>query len=386
MFFNIGHTPLENYPCHWQMGSFSVSTDEGWHRATLGTADILYKGYADKNSLDQLLEQILFQTEPQLTGNFCALILVDDSIEIQTDRYRSFPLYVGDGVNNLKPTGRTAWTDSLIKVHADLTVTEQKFDVIGEINTSPVTLDEALEEITNLIDRKVVSFLSHNQLPVRAFLSGGVDSMLVYSFLRKHSDNFELVKCSHVDYDYFWLKNSSDITKFWAYNQIHHWVEPCVLTSGTPGDEFMMRSPTTADLFLKHHNVKISELLTQPQWADSLHYEYFNKEKHLKIFQQPPLNQSLEQLHWSLCNIIVNDWQHWHLGNTLTWTPLRDLEIFKIILRLPPTVLIDQVMDSKLSIQLIERNCPGLSASLSTYKNAGNVLANLVDIVKMSVD
>lgn len=41
---------------------------------------------------------------------------------------------------------------------------------------------------------------------------------------------------------------------------------------------------------------------------------------------------------------------------------------------------VEQVMNSKLSIQLIEQNCPGLSAGLSTQKNSGNVLSNLTRI------
>lgn len=382
MFFNIGHVPLENYPCHWQMGSFSVSTDQGWRYTTLGTAEILYKGYADADSLDRLLEQILFQTEPQLTGNFCVLVHVNDCIEIQSDRYRSFPIYIGNGVNNLVPTARVGWTDSLITVHADLSVTENKFDVIGAIDTSTISVDHALDQITELLDQKTLSFLSHNQLPIRAFLSGGVDSMLVYSFLCKHTNNFELMKCSHVDWDYFWLKNSDDITKFWAYNQIHHWTDPCVLTSGAPGDEFTMRSPSTADLFLKYHSINISDLLARPEWANSLHQKYFSLDKHMQIFlKQQSTAQSLQELHWSLCNIIVNDWQHWHLGNTLTWTPLRDLEIFKLMMRLPLNEVLQQTMNSTFSVRLIEQNCPGLSSALSDYKNANNVLANLVNVI-----
>lgn len=382
MFFNIGHNFLENYPCHWQMGNFSVSTDQGWKQTTIGTATILYKGYADTDLLDQLLEQILFQNEPQLTGNFCALVHVDDAIEIQTDRYRSFPIYIGNVVNNLIPQPRVGWTDSLITVHSDLSVTENKFDLIGNVDTSLLSSDEVLENIATILDQKTCSFLKHNQLPIRAFLSGGVDSMLVYSFLQKHTKQFELVNYSHVDYDYFWLKNSGDIGKYWSYNQIHHWKDSCILTSGTPGDEFMMRSPTTVDLFLKHHNIKISNLLLLPEWKNCLHHAYFSREKNLEIFNnQESLSQSTEQLYHSLCNIIVNDWQHWHIGNTLTWTPLRDLEIFKLMMRLPVDAVLDQAMNSAFSIRLIEHNCPGLSSALSDHKNTNNVLANLVNII-----
>jgi hypothetical protein len=119
----------------------------------------------------------------------------------------------------------------------------------------------------------------------------------------------------------------------------------------------------------------VVDLLEQAEWHDCLHSAYFRKKDNYEIFKQPATATP-----WDLCNIIVNDWQHWHLGNTLTWTPLRDLEIFKLLLRLPMDAAVEQVMNSKLSIQLIEQNCPGLSAGLSTQKNSGNVLSNLTRI------
>jgi hypothetical protein len=382
MFFNIAHDPLKNYPCHWQLGNFCVSTDQGWHYTTLGTAEILYKGYADTASLDQLLEQILFQSRPMLTGNFCALVLVNNTIEIQTDRYRSFPIYVGNGVNNLVPTSHTAWTDSLITVHSDLSVTENKFDVIGSVNTNSLPKDQVTQQIIKILDAKTQSFVANNKLPIKVFLSGGVDSLLVYSFLKKYINNVELVLGAHHEWDYFWVKNSSDITRNWGYTQIHHWNQHCVLTSGAPGDEFMLRSPVTADLFLKHQGIKIADLLNNPKWKNCLHQAYFMQDKHQRIFEtQPSLAATDRQLHWDLCNIVVNDWQHWHLGRTLTWTPLRDLEIFKLLLRLPQADAIDQIMNSRVSIDIIEHNSPGLSKVLSTQKNMHNPLANLAGLV-----
>ena len=80
---------------------------------------------------------------------------------------------------------------------------------------------------------------------------------------------------------------------------------------------------------------------------------------------------------WAICNILLNDWQHWHLGNTLTWTPLRDLEIIKILLRLPVPHAINQIMDSEFSRCLIERNVTGATRLISDQKNTGPVLKNL---------
>ena len=142
----------------------------------------------------------------------------------------------------------------------------------------------------------------------------------------------------------------------------------------------MLRSPTTADLFLKFHGQSVVELL-ESDWKDCLHYEYFYLPKHYKLFQTQTVDPAWNRksLLWNLCNIVVNDWQHWHLGNTLTWTPLRDLEIFKTLIRLPVQYALGQIMHSQISKQLIEKNKPGLSRLISNQKNSGNVLSNLCD-------
>lgn len=378
MFFSISKTKLENFPCAHYIGDFVINTDNGWQQVDTDNISIVYKGYIDHCDINKHIVDIVNHTQPIYTGNFCAFVLIDGQIQIKSDLYRGFPIYIGDdSITNLVSKNYTAWADSLITVHSDLTTTETKFDLIGDIDTSPMSVDHVVDEITKILDYKTKSFLAHNTLPIRVFLSGGVDSMLVYSFLKKHTDNYELVKCSHIDYDYFWLKNSGDISKFWGYNQIHHWQDPCVLTSGAPGDEFMLRSPTTSDLWLKAHGMQITDLLSDPKWESCFHANYFNKPANYSILQQQITTTPTP---WELCNIIVNDWQHWHLGNTLTWTPLRDLEIFKLMLRLPINVAIEQIMNSSLSIQIIEHNCPGLNLALSDYKNTGNVLSNLTKI------
>ena len=387
MFFSVTGSVQDNFSASYQLGPFVINTDQGWSTHSTDSFDVVYKGYADEHRLEDIVEHIAKQATPEYFGNFCAVVYDRDSqvLRIQTDRLRCFPIYFTNKscVTNLVPQAQTAWTDSLISIDREWEITESKFDLIGTIDTTPLTTEQVIEQIHDRLTTKTENFLRHNRLPVRAFLSGGVDSLLVYSYLQKATSDYELVNYSLIQYDKFWLKNSGDILRHWAYSQIHHWVEPCVLTSGAPGDEFTLRSPTTVDMFLKYHGQHMQTLLQQGSW---LHSEYFGQAEHQDIFSRQTIDHgmSAEQFHRHLCNIVVNDWQHWHIGNTLTWTPLRDLEIFKLLLRLPVSEAIPQIMNSDISRALIEKNQPGMTSLISHSKNTGNCMSNLCDLLLQS--
>jgi len=374
VFFCISKQQCENYTLHWQVSNIHIYTDNGWHSCEHNNTLFIYKGYIDQGKLDQQLLTV----DNTALGNFCIITIdkVQKTIKLITDRYRSFPIYYEPlhTVTNLIPAMYTVWTDSLVELDFDLNVIEHKVDVIGQFEESQLTYESAIDQVDNILFEKTKQFVANNDLPLKVFLSGGVDTLLVYSYLVRVGANFELVGYDHVDHDYFYRENSHLIKNFWGYNQIHHWQHPCVLASGAPGDEFMLRSPTTANLFLSRSDTSIPHLLEQ--YSDCLHYPYFSQKKHTKLFEAQQLStQDISD--WALCNIVVNDWQHWHLGNTLTWTPLRDLAIFKILLRLPLTHAINQIMNSELSQILIERNVPGATRFLSNQKNTGATLKNL---------
>jgi hypothetical protein len=77
------------------------------------------------------------------------------------------------------------------------------------------------------------------------------------------------------------------------------------------------------------------------------------------------------------CDYNSNDWQHWHLGKTLTYTPLRDIEMFKLYARLEVDALKEQLMNSAIQIRLIGKNNPKLLNILSPQKNSLNYMENL---------
>jgi hypothetical protein len=372
MFFSISLTQHDNFAMHWQVDHIHVDTDNGWKSQELNNQLFIYKGYTDQGKLDQQLTSVDHLT----LGNFCIIIIdrLQKKIRIVADRYRSFPIYFENGhqVNNLVLLSMTAWTDSLLELDFDLNVTEHKVDVIGSIDSAELSYESALDQVHAILIEKTRNFLHNNTLPLKVFLSGGVDTLLVYSYLKNAGAEFELIDYDHLEHDYFWRENDHLIKRNWGYKQLHHWRQPCVLASGTPGDEFMIRSPTTTNLYLSRYNTSIPQLLEQ--YPNCLHYSYFSKYMDLFKEQHQTEQDTSDQ---AICNILINDWQHWHLGNTITWTPLRDLKIIKILLRMPLLHTINQIIDSEFSKCLIERNVPGATQFISDQKNTGPILKNL---------
>ena len=387
MFFHISKTKQDNFPHNHQTKNFVISLDEGWAQTSDQHGNtIWYKGYLDAGKLSDNVLIIADEEEPKHSGNFCVIKVFDRGIIIRADKLRSFPLWytANSGITNLKVGDETIWSDSYVMLDNNLTLIHSKFDAIGPISESLLTFDEVVDQVDKILDSKVKSFIAELTVPLKVFLSGGIDTGLVFSYIQKHTDKYELILNSHVDFDYFYLKNHGYLSKLWGYNQIHHWTDQCVLASGAPGDEFTARSPTTANLLLLQHGTSIPELLNKAEFKDCLHYSYYNQQKYLNIWQEQEQNctpTTLGNTIKTCCTYNINDWQHWHLGNTQTWTPLRDIELFKLFARLEPLALIGQVMNSTVQIELIRRNNPKILGCLSTQKNSLNYFENLTNLL-----
>lgn len=387
MFFSISTKVQDNYPSHFYHNNIVINTDSGWQTKTITSKVIVYKGYADLYPLDEILEEIISQNEPSFTGNFCVFVLDKNEIHIKTDLYRSFPIHYSDSeITNLYKLSNFVSADKTITINNDLKISEKKFNIIGDIDDSLLSYDDVIFSLNEILSEKISKFFTHNTLPVKTFLSGGIDSMVVYSYTQKYT-NTEILSYEHLDFDLFYLKNSYHIQKLWAYRQIHHWREPTLLCSGAPGDEFMLRSPVTANFYCIHNNTSIPDLLNEQKYKDALHHSYFSKPNHLEIFNNQIQNNNKllksnkKYLINTICNEILNDYQHHHLGNTLTFTPLRDLRLMKLMLRLQLEDAYDQIMDSKVSKKLIELNNKDLLNFISTKKNSYNYMENLIGLI-----
>jgi hypothetical protein len=381
MFFSIAKTRPDNYPVTHNFGNLWLGLDLGWHRRDTANKTIIYKGYADTGTMESVLDDIVENKQPHVAGNFCVIYhdRATGKISIAHSLWRSFPMYLhSESITNLVRSDDPIWSDCVIDIDQDFNIGREFYDIIGDIENSPVSWNYARDYICDRLHDRACSLKRYCDLPIRVYLSGGIDSMLVYSFLSKHIQKFEIIKYHHVEWDRFWMLNSGDIKLNWGYQQIHHWTNPTMLSSGAPGDEFMLRSPITSNIWTRFHGVKISDLLAG-EFRDCYHNLYFSRPKHRAIFEGECPSSDLLTTKRNLCLNVINDFQHWHLGETLTWTPLRDLEIFKVMLRLDIDDALRQIMNSDLSIEIIEKNQPGLSRYLSQKKNSNNPLANLAD-------
>jgi hypothetical protein len=344
MFFSISKDSNSRFPNNYQVGNLWVNCDNGWQL----TPDGFYKGYAD---------------------NYCRLVITDTSIQIEHSQYRSFPLWYQDGVvTNIEPKAHQAWTDDAISIDQQGHVTSSKIDIDLTIPAEKITTLEALDRIRQRLDLKL------SQVPknIKLFCSGGLDTMMLYSMLAgRHS--FELVTDEHYEHDEFTDRNQELLDKFWAYNQIHHWTNPTWLATGSHGDEYFLRGPTVIGMLTAWHDINFSELLADN--PDAYHYRYFNKDPDVwktawdNRYQLRKEYPTVELLHRQIMNILVNDYQHWHLGNTLTWTPFKDIEIARILLQLNIIDLIPQFIDGRLSKDLIIDYNDNAIDYLSQYKN-----------------
>lgn len=389
MFFSISRSTKSNFSVngHYHRG-WHLDMDQGWNITEHNRKTVAWKGYLDHGDLDFEIYNIVDNNITR-SGNYCAIVLDDDTARIHHSLYRSFPLWYDPehGVTNLRSLSRKIFADSSLTLNKDLTFYTTSVDVIGDISNKEYTVEQVLQQVDEILTEKFDYFFSYNNLPVKIFLSGGIDTTLMYSYLKKLKIPHEVVLAEHNEFDRFWVRNHHTITSnHWAYTQIHHWLEPTILVSGCPGDEYSLRNPEIANMLAMHHGTSINHLLNNNQ--NCLHRNYFLKSEHQAKFAEQTLSTDIndaikdrDNFYQFLLSHSINDYQHWHLGNTLTFTPMRSLEILKLFLSLPWEDQITQILDSALSKKLIERNDPALLDLLSRDKNHENFLENLAKLL-----
>lgn len=387
MFFEVSNSVNSRFPHHhFLKNNFVLNVDAGWQTKQIQDTFYVYKGYCDDNLLEDILSM-----DKNYHGNFCIFEYDYSSccLYLHTNIWRSFNIFYEPGkwFSNLIKSENQIYADAKLKLNSALEFTTDQIDIIGVVGEQK-NYDSVVEYSYNKLYNKIEKFLQVNNLPVKCFLSGGVDSATVYSFVSTLTDDFEHVFNETVEWDYFYCNNFDHLRKnFWSYKQIHHWNQACVLTSGAPGDEYTLRNPVMLDIWLTWHGSSLEEYAKTS--GDYNQSEYFNRYVS-KLKNDNHHQQTIEQCKSldkksfckKMCSIVANDAQHWHLGNTLTFTPLRDLEIFKAIFMLDPDQLKSHIVDADFQKKLISKNNPDILSYLSNKKNTGETYKNIFKLMQ----
>ena len=372
MWFKISSEFDSRFPRHYQFGnSRLINTDEGWSTVDTANANMLFKGYCHEHrDLYTLALELGRDPTPRYTGNFVAIITYPDGrVAITSDTTRPCPIWYNDAgeVGNIGLEGKNIWSDAWIELDKDL---KQHFWPAVPGAAAGRTLEHTVDNIDRLLTEKFLSLRLRERIKV--FYSAGIDTLTCIAYLRALKIPHELVTAEHYDYDQFTLEFDNELRSHWGYTQIHHWRERAMLVTGGCGDEYFMRGPATANMMLMHLGLQMQDVL-QPH---HYHYKYFQGIEKSAIYQRqltdPEIQASIKTRSGVTDHIMrmcINDHQHWHLGNTLTFTPFKDMRILQMVLSTNDTDLVEAMMDATIQKQLIARHCPDLINYLATHKN-----------------
>lgn len=367
MFFSISTEKFDDrFFIHRKVSQYYISLDAGWQQSNINGKEIFYKGYCDTLDMSAVAADFAVDPTPRYTGNFGIIVVDNDSLVLSNDIPRSFPLNINNGIflTNLttKNSSQSIWADHYV-IYNQKNIEQVRVDILKDLDLNfdeTLTLNECAFRIKNIIDDKL-DFVKRSSLDKKIFLSGGVDTTLLYAISQLRLDNVEVVNYEHLDYDKFLLKNYSHLRKEYGIYSHGAWCsrEPSIVFSGAPGDEFFLRGPFMAGLWSSWQNFNLIELLNRNQ--DCYHCKFYLRDGVKKVIKDHYANQqnikNTYQSYRKLCLYILdncaNDHQVWHLNNTLTWSPFKDLKILSTVLKLNKDDLLDQILDAKLSKHLI---------------------------------
>jgi len=352
VFFSIATQPDFRFDNRVEHLGLWINFDQGWQV----TQQELYKGYS---------------------SNHCRLVLEHNGVCITHSEPRSFPVWFKHGfISNLYcGLDKQAFVRDHLHMDPDGRIVWTPRDLDLSVPSDTITMDQALNLICDRLDTAVQDLKQHDHPPLRLFCSGGLDTFLIYAMLKHHQVEFELLSTEHFETDDFTTHNQPALDHYWSYRQqqLHHWNHPAWLVTGGCGDEYFLRGPAVIAMLTAWHDIDFQSLLQAN--CSQYHYHHFNKYQQLwqtswqqrqQLQCQYPTRQQLLQ---QIMDNLANDHQHWHLGHTITWTPLKDIEIARILLQLDMDDLVPQFLDGAVTKRVIEHYCAPVLDFVSTYKN-----------------
>lgn len=362
----------------WLTPMLCLSHDNGWHMVELDEGvRVMIKGYANDRTITAAARHCATNPgAPQLRGNFCAMVIRDGRVTITHDIDRSFPLWVGKNtVTNLEPMGDKVLAYCVLTVDGKFAISRQWHTPWRHTAVPNMSDEDIVDNVHEILLETFDSFLSHNTLPLKAFLTGGMDTTMAWAYLDHFTKDYEMVDYEYLKFTPFWKRNSSKLKRFWAYTQTHLWSEDCVLVSGAMGDGNFMRGAFTMEMMLQAHGTGLRDVLQPTDY----HYKHYHKFYHGEFNKGPgvgTVDLDIAKTRDAVLNLNFNTHQHWHIEQTLHFTPFKDSRIPALITQSSKDQLVKQARDAHINRLLIEKLDPSKLNKVSRIKNH-NPMENL---------
>lgn len=414
VFFSISKESFdERFTKFKKVNDVYVSLDPGWTHKIRDNYEVFFKGYCDDSDIETIISDAINNPCTTHHGSYCLILIVNNEVivshsytrpfylwvyNINTDKYKitnlpyeqystQYPFIVWENENYLytklaKKSENQTYVHShqILKISdTDASFFEYNPYTIDEIDNK-ISLQECVDYIHEILKDKATQFGSLiESKQVKMYLSGGLDTMLVYSYIKEHvkQDNFEFGE--HFERDEFVDKNLAYLNNTFTHYQsiyLHYWNTPTVFATGGGGEEFLFKEFYATALWSAWKGIDFIKLLQSKK--DNFYRKYYyqrpgaQKVFNALLLQQDKIREMFPTYH-SLCQYIIklklNEFQHWHLSNTLTWTPLNDVRITKLILRLHDDDILNHFMYNTIEFGLFNKTDPTLKSYISNFKN-----------------
>lgn len=371
MFFSINTSNHKKLKNRLIFNDFFLDLDEGWEISKTDSRCRIYKGYSEDFKNLAHTENLF-----ELKGNFCVIDIENNEIKISHQKYRTFPLLFSiennELTNLITKDIKYKKFSSLIFLKLQINngiITYTEHELPQKFDTTPfVNIDDSVNKIKDILIEKFKN-LQYCKLPIKLYFTGGLDTGLAMAIMNFLEIKYELISekldCSKEDYLLKKLKHLASIdNSYLAYTQLHTYEDKCLIVSGTYGDDSFLREPGQLAIFLKIHKINIFSMLHE----DSYNYHFFNRKNLKEMF----LNSFVNNKKYHLNDIFlknVNSYQHWHINNTLTFTPFQDIDILKLVINMPLDVLNSQILDCTINKRLIAEFDNSVLCKVNRFKN-----------------
>ena len=197
MFFEISKKEQKNFTKNYYLkNGIFLNLDSGWQNYIIGNKKLYFKGYiSEKKSIKTIIEESIKDPTPRFKGNFFLIICDTEKIILTHDKNRGTPLYYFKNdqvITNLR-VGIAIGANILCELNYNFDITLKKFRPYV-VNDEKISYENGLNKIYNIIAEEFEIFLSKNIYPIKVFLSGGIDTLTLYSFLKKFTKNIFINK------------------------------------------------------------------------------------------------------------------------------------------------------------------------------------------------